>query len=290
MLQQVEDLRAEGADLYAFLDGLAPADWDRPTPFKGWTPNDVVQHLHMGDWMAVLSMTDEAAFLALLEKRKAVREGAAPGQGVGPDMQTGAALREQWYGYFRQLCGLLDARDPKDRVLWVGPSMSVRMCATARQMETWAHAQDIYDLLRAPREHFDRLRNIAEIGVRTYGWTFANRGEEPGAHRSLCAPDRPQRCDLGMGRAERDRQGGGLGPGILPGGDPGPEHRRREPDGGGRAGTAVDGDCPMLRRPAPQPARQGGARLVVTPAEVGGAGALPALHPVSRISIPFHPE
>ena len=55
------------------------------------------------------------------------------------------------------------------------------MCATARQMETWAHAQDIYDMLQAPRQHHDRIRNIAELGVRTFGWTFANRGKEPPA-------------------------------------------------------------------------------------------------------------
>jgi uncharacterized protein (TIGR03084 family) len=181
MLPQAQDLRAEGADFYAFLDTLKPEDWDKPTPFKGWTPNDVVQHLHMGDWMAVLSMSDEKAFLETLEKRKALRDAGQSEDSIGPKMETGTALREQWYGYFHQLCDLLNARDPKDRVLWVGPSMSVRMCATARQMETWAHAQDIYDMLRAPRVHHDRIKNIAEIGLRTYGWTFANRGETPPA-------------------------------------------------------------------------------------------------------------
>ena len=42
-------------------------------------------------------------------------------------------------------------------------------------METWAHGQDIYDLLEVEREHADRIRNICHIGVRTFGWTFANR-------------------------------------------------------------------------------------------------------------------
>jgi uncharacterized protein (TIGR03084 family) len=50
------------------------------------------------------------------------------------------------------------------------------MFTTARQMETWAHGQAIYDLMGVKRQPTDRLRNIAEIGVRTYGWTFANRG------------------------------------------------------------------------------------------------------------------
>lgn len=182
MLLQAEDFRAESADFYRFLGGLTAEDWNKPTPFKGWTPNDVVAHLHMGDYMAVLSLTDEPAFDALLIARRKLRDKGMTGSDeVGPKMETGSALREQWYSYNHQLCELLNSRDPKDRMKWSGPTMSVRMCATARQMETWAHAQDIYDMLRAPRTHYDRIKNIAEIGVRTYGWTFANRGlEMPG--------------------------------------------------------------------------------------------------------------
>jgi uncharacterized protein (TIGR03084 family) len=180
MLPQAVDLRAEGADFYAFLGSLSDEDWHKPTPFKGWTPHDVMAHLHMGDWMAVLSMTDEPEFDRVLEKRRQIKDKAMKGSDeVGPKMLAGAAIRDQWYGYFQSLCDELGKRDPKGRVKWVGPSMSVRMCATARQMETWAHAQDIYDMLQAPRIHADRIKNIAEIGVRTYGWTFVNRGEEP---------------------------------------------------------------------------------------------------------------
>ena len=46
-------------------------------------------------------------------------------------------------------------------------------------METWAHGHDVYDMLRRERTYTDRLKNIAVIGVRTFGWTFANRGLEP---------------------------------------------------------------------------------------------------------------
>ena len=69
--------------------------------------------------------------------------------------------------------------------------MGLRMFATARQMETWAHGQAIYDLLGETREATDQLRNIAEIGVRTYGWTFANRGlpvPGPAPYVRLTAP------------------------------------------------------------------------------------------------------
>ena len=54
--------------------------------------------------------------------------------------------------------------------------MGIRMMSAARQMETWAHGQDIYDLLQLPRVNYDRIRNVCHIGVATYAWTFSNRG------------------------------------------------------------------------------------------------------------------
>ena len=48
-------------------------------------------------------------------------------------------------------------------------------------METWAHGWEVYDLMNKKRAHSDRIKNIATIGVKTYGWTFNNRGmETPG--------------------------------------------------------------------------------------------------------------
>jgi len=56
--------------------------------------------------------------------------------------------------------------------------MSVRSSITARLMETWAHGQEIYDLLGVERIDGDRIKNIAVLGVNTFGWTFINRGLE----------------------------------------------------------------------------------------------------------------
>jgi uncharacterized protein (TIGR03084 family) len=53
--------------------------------------------------------------------------------------------------------------------------MGVQMFTTARYMETWAHGQEIYDLVGASRTPTDRIKNIATIGVKTFGWTFVNR-------------------------------------------------------------------------------------------------------------------
>ena len=65
------------------------------------------------------------------------------------------------------------------------------MFATARQMETWAHGWEIYDLLGIQRKHTDRIKNIATIGYRTFGWTFQNRQlavPEIGPYLNLTAP------------------------------------------------------------------------------------------------------
>ncbi len=99
--------------------------------------------------------------------------------GIMNPTQTGGQLLADWWSYFNEMCERLGASDPKFRVPWFGPDMGVMMFTTARQMETWAHAQDIYDLLKRPRNNTDRIKNIAVIGVRTYGWTFANRKLEP---------------------------------------------------------------------------------------------------------------
>ncbi|MEM7253333.1 MAG: TIGR03084 family metal-binding protein [Pseudomonadota bacterium] len=177
MLQQAIDLRAEGDELDELLGSLGPSDWDRPTPFKNWTINDVVAHLHGGDWLAVLSLTDSEKFVDLIARRQEARDRGDDTSQFGPKLATGEALHAQWRAYFIEMCERLGASEPDRRLKWVGPDMGVRMFTTARQMETWAHGQDIYDLLRKPRQYDDRIKNIAVIGVKTFGWTFANRGQ-----------------------------------------------------------------------------------------------------------------
>ena len=178
-MQQVDDLRAEAEDLRVLLAGLMPADWSRPTQFKDWTPNDIVQHLHIGDVMGLTSATDPAAFGALIADMRDRR--AAGLSRVEETRQrlgnpTGPRLLDLWRTTNERLCDALAARDPADRLKWAGPDMGVRMFTTARQMEHWAHAQAIWDMLGRDRPPpASRLRNIAEIGVRTFGWTYRIR-------------------------------------------------------------------------------------------------------------------
>ena len=172
MFQQAIDLKEEGQALKALLDTLSAEDWNRQTPFKGWSVNQVVQHLHGSDKMAVLSLKDADGFASVMKNPSQI------GVMMKPEEQA-EELLSTWWTYFSEMCGLLGESDPKRRVPWFGPDMGVMMFTTARQMETWAHGQDIFDLFGKTRKNSNRLKNIAVIGAKTYGWTFANRKLEP---------------------------------------------------------------------------------------------------------------
>ena len=193
-MQQASDFLEESEALDAILAGLADAAFERTTLFKDWTVNDVLQHLHFFNDMAEKSAFAPEVFASEYAAFSAAREAhgsmVAATRAVMGDPR-GQALREMWIGTARSMTPKFAAADPKARVKWAGPDMSVRSSITARQMETWAHAQEVFDVLGLEREEQDRIRNIAHLGVSTYGWTFVNRGEpvpEPAPHVRLTAP------------------------------------------------------------------------------------------------------
>ena len=165
----------------------------------------------------------------------------------GSSFPNGPELGECWHGYLGELCDLLAGVDPRARIPWFGPDMSARMFATARQMETWAHGQDVYDLLEKPRTNTDRIKNIAVIGVRTFGWTFANRGLDVPAVGPLRAANRAIGRDLGVGRTGDGGSRRGLSRRVLPCRHPGTQHRRHRLGRERRDGNAVDGHRAVLR-------------------------------------------
>lgn len=183
----VSDLRDEGDKLYQFLLTLNDADWSRTTAFKSWTVNDVVAHLYFSDYLGVTSYKDAQAFECFMSEVESSGLTLAAFTRQWLDNLCGTQMLERWRALFIEMCDLFANSDPKLRLTWVGPDMGLPMFVTARLMETWAHSWAIYDLLGAQNVQTDRIKHIATIGIRTYQWTFANRGlPQPGPAPHIC--------------------------------------------------------------------------------------------------------
>jgi uncharacterized protein (TIGR03084 family) len=187
MKELVRELRDECAELDGFLTTLKPEDWTRQTIFFGWTVADEVMHLHQVDGFGIAALSAPERFPDIVA---GVRAGQARGIELSQKMRedyghlSHQELIETWRSGYQQICDLFDASEPDARLPWFGPPMAASAFVTARQMEVWAHGQDIYDLFRVRRKNSARLRNICELGVRTHGWSFANR--------KLERPDKPE--------------------------------------------------------------------------------------------------
>jgi uncharacterized protein (TIGR03084 family) len=189
------DLLAEYRELAALCDTLTPAQWRAPSAFYGWTPWDEIAHLCYFDEASLQSVHDPERFAV---EATALSARVAGGEEISAiQRQTyghfdGSALLALWRTRHEALAGKLAALDPKARLPWYGPPMSARSFASARLMETWAHGQDIWDVVRRRRPATARLKHIAHLGFTTFGWTFANRGlpvPEILPHVALQAPD-----------------------------------------------------------------------------------------------------
>jgi len=189
--QLVNDLAAEGNELLGMLEPRLAADPDRvqmATPAEGWTIADQLAHLAYFDEALLLAMNDPLEF-------RVVRDMAISSGGDTAELarkrhaELGGGSLPAWLQDVRdRLVGELAGADPRHRVPWYGPDMSLASAATARLMETWAHGHDIADTLGARLLPTARLRHIADLGVRTFAFSFTVR--------SLAAPDVPVRVEL----------------------------------------------------------------------------------------------
>lgn len=175
MLTQAQDFRAESDALYALLADKDDADFERTTLFNDWTVNDVLGHLHMWNHGADLSATDQEAFMDFFKGFMEAGGQHFPYTHEWSGNLKGRALLAAWKDFYTGMAGRWRDMDPEKRVKWAGPDMTIQMSIIARHMETWAHGQEVFDLFGVARQDEDRIRNIAELGIRTFGWTFANR-------------------------------------------------------------------------------------------------------------------
>lgn len=178
MQQLAQDFRAEGQALFDLLAPMDDSILEQVTAFKGWRIDDVIAHLHFFDTMADLSLADPSAFDTRYAAFVALREQGHTMVGATAVLLeglAGRALLDAWHAFHMPMSARWAQADPRQRLRWAGPTMSARSSLSARLMETWAHAQAIYDQLDVERIDTDRIRHVVVMGVNTFGWTFANR-------------------------------------------------------------------------------------------------------------------
>ena len=116
MLQESQDLRAEADALHGFLETLGDEDWGRPTGFKGWTPWDVVAHLHFYDRVSLLSLEGEEAFVPKrAELLRAFGKGTTNAEFARQEYGgwSAAELLERWITTCHDMAKRLGESDPK---------------------------------------------------------------------------------------------------------------------------------------------------------------------------------
>ena len=191
----VDDLQAESDALDALVSGISTDQWALATPAPGWTVAHQIGHLLWTDRVALLSITDEAAFSELVAAALAdvdtfVDDAAAELAATAPH-----ELLADWRRTRNDLHAALTTVPDGRKLAWFGPPMSATSMATARLMETWAHGLDVADALGVAVEPSARLRSIAHLGVRTRDFAFTVHGLTPPVEPfrvELRAPDGSQ--------------------------------------------------------------------------------------------------
>ena len=182
MEEVLDDLREETAALRALVTDLGQTGWDTPTPAAPWTVADQIAHLAYFDEMAALSARDPDGFVAAVDRdAEALRSDVALLH--RRESRDGGEILRWWDEARAGVIQALSSLDPDERVLWYGPPMRSSSAATARLMETWAHGTDIADALGMTLPVTDRLFRVADLGVRTFSFSFVNRGIDPPPER-----------------------------------------------------------------------------------------------------------
>jgi uncharacterized protein (TIGR03084 family) len=193
----LDDLAAEGDQLRDTVERLGEAGWHAATPAEGWDVATSVAHLLWTDEVAVLAAHslrgeedkaawDEVVLAAMADPFGFVDAGAVELAALPRD-----EVLSRWSAGRSALRQALLEVPEGSKLPWFGPPMSPPSMVTARFMETWAHALDVYDAAGGRPEPTDRIRHVAHLGVRTRDFAFAQRELAPPAEEfrvELAAP------------------------------------------------------------------------------------------------------
>ncbi len=192
VLEQVlADLSSEGDALEALVAPLDEAGWRTPVPAEGWDIATTIVHLAWTDECAVAAGTDKEAWDALVLRAIGDPNGFVDAEALAGAQATGAEILARWRAGRPALVTMLRTYPEGQKLPWFGPPMSPTSMGTARFMETWAHALDVYDALGVSYEPTDRIRHVAHLGVRTRNFSFGVHELEPPAEEfriDLVAP------------------------------------------------------------------------------------------------------
>lgn len=178
----LNDLALEGDRLEALVEPLADEIWRTPTPAVGWDIATTISHLAWTDETAIKASTDKQAWDAVVEQAIADPFGFVDATALAGGAQPADQLLAWWQEARTGLAQVLREVPAGEKLPWFGPPMSPSSMATARFMETWAHALDVADALGVELEATDRVRHVCHLGVRTRNYSFAsNELEAPGA-------------------------------------------------------------------------------------------------------------
>ncbi len=186
--QVLADLAAEGDALDAAVAPLDEAGWRTRVPAEGWDVATTVVHLAWTDEAALAAGTDKEAWDALVLQAMADPTGFVDAEAFAGAAASGAEILERWRAGRPDLVTMLREFPEGQKLPWFGPPMSPTSMATARYMETWAHALDVYEALGVTYAPSDRIRHVAHLGVRTRNFSF-------GVHE-LVPPTEEFRIDL----------------------------------------------------------------------------------------------
>ena len=194
MLDQALDFKNECDALYEVIRLLSNEDLKQKTGFKEWTINNIIGHLHTWNIAANRSLTSDSEFanyVSLFNVEYSKRQKMSDFENVFLEGREGQDLIELWHKFYPEMSNRFKEADPKKRVKWMGPDMSVKSSITARLMETWAHGQAVYDILGIVRKNQDHIKNITVLGNNTFKWCYTVHGKKVPSivpHLKLTAP------------------------------------------------------------------------------------------------------
>jgi uncharacterized protein (TIGR03084 family) len=166
------DLKAEGDLLWNAVAGLDGVGWHTPTPAASWDVKTQIAHLLWTDEVATIAATDKEAWDAIVLQAIADPHGFVDAGAIEVARLQPEALLARWGKARDGLGAALRDYPAGEKMPWFGPPMSPASMATARFMETWAHALDVYEALGLEPEVTDRIRHVTHLGVRTRDFAF----------------------------------------------------------------------------------------------------------------------